>query len=254
MFAVFKKDLREWLSAAGLGGARRRGKGGGLRYAGLFSLLIGGVFLPLSFAQDGGPGAGYAALGFAAFFAAFSLNSAIADAFAGERERGTLETLFVSPLSDWALVFGKWSAGMAYALLQAAAMMLLASVVVGLIAPPLPPVWAYLAALLATVLLGGMFAGVEAWIAIGAETMRQALTVVTLPFTVIALAFGFGLPELMRALSPGQKAALVRFLMHVYNALPLAGWIVAGVAFLLVLDLALLFLTARRLSRIRMQA
>src|SRR5207247_1194445 len=49
-----------------------------------------------------------------AFFSAVVITTVIADSFAGERERHTLETLLASRLSDRAILFGKIAASIAY--------------------------------------------------------------------------------------------------------------------------------------------
>jgi ABC-2 type transport system permease protein len=54
-----------------------------------------------------------------AFFAAVVVTAVIADSFAGERERHTLETLLATRLSDRAILFGKIAASIAYGWLMA---------------------------------------------------------------------------------------------------------------------------------------
>src|ERR1700733_10112659 len=54
-----------------------------------------------------------------AFFSAVVVTAVIADSFAGERERHTLETLLATRLSDRAILFGKIAACIAYGWLMA---------------------------------------------------------------------------------------------------------------------------------------
>ncbi|WP_009630294.1 ABC transporter permease [Synechocystis sp. PCC 7509] len=57
----------------------------------------------------------------------------IADAFAGERERHTLETLLASPLSETAILFGKVGAAVGYAWLLALIMLLAGLITVNIV-------------------------------------------------------------------------------------------------------------------------
>ncbi len=57
----------------------------------------------------------------------------IADAFAGERERHTLETLLASPLSEQAILLGKVAAAVGYAWLLALIMLLVALITVNVV-------------------------------------------------------------------------------------------------------------------------
>jgi ABC-type Na+ efflux pump permease subunit len=243
MFPLYRKDLREWLQAAGLGQNRERLG----RYSVLIGLLVVGVLFPLT---QPAPVAGGVMVAAAAFFASLSLNAAIADAFAGEKERGTLSALLISPLSDLEIVGAKLLAGLSYALLQTAAMLLVGSAVLLLTGKAAPPAWAYALSLAATLLLGGFFASLEAWVAIGAESMRQALSLVSLPFTLVTLALAFGIPALLRQLSPAQRAALLAWI----SRLSPGDWAAALAAALLLADLLILLAAVRRLSRLRLES
>lgn len=73
--------------------------------------------------------------------------SIAADAFAGERERRTLETLLATPLADGTIVAGKAAAALIAALTTAVITLLLAIVTVNVKAPaggvfvPVPAIW-----------------------------------------------------------------------------------------------------------------
>lgn len=111
-WTVMVKEWREYLAGTGSGGGSGRGRGviGVLLIVGIASILwplqmgralftsaapvvVDGMFLPLMI-----------------------LISIIADSFAGERERHTLETLLASRLSDRAILFGKLGAAIVYGL------------------------------------------------------------------------------------------------------------------------------------------
>lgn len=100
------KELRELLMAEGRPAAQ-------MAIAGLLDLGVGiavPLFVGLGFGLNGWP-AVLATLGGVAAFCAFmgflGPMPLIGDAFAGERERHTLETLLAGPLADGAIVRGK---------------------------------------------------------------------------------------------------------------------------------------------------
>ena len=66
------------------------------------------------------------------FVASFWTTNLIADSFAGERERRTLETLLASRLSNRAILLGKYAAALAYVGGQILVSLLLGAVVVSL--------------------------------------------------------------------------------------------------------------------------
>jgi ABC-2 type transport system permease protein len=118
-WTVLRKELREiFFQRANACGGRRGGWFSSLVVLGAF-----GVFFPLLIGAGwlGQPGL----LVLWAWVALFTTTSITADAFAGERERHTLETLLASPLSDRAILLGKVAAATLYgwgmALLSAAA-------------------------------------------------------------------------------------------------------------------------------------
>jgi ABC-2 type transport system permease protein len=108
----------------------------------------------------------------------FLVTTVIADAFAGERERHTLETLLASRLPDRAILFGKIGAAIGYAGLMTVVSLLLGLVAVnlanrhgGLLLYSLP----ILLAMCVMGLLGAVFiAAVGVLISLRAATVRQA--------------------------------------------------------------------------------
>jgi hypothetical protein len=89
---------------------RSAGSTGSLRP--LILIAVFGIFFPLRM----GPERFFSAAGLLVptFFSAIVITAVIADSFAGERERHTLETLLASRLSDRSILFGKIAACMAY--------------------------------------------------------------------------------------------------------------------------------------------
>lgn len=120
VLAVASKEWRELLGQRGI-----RGK------AGITLFLVAfGVILPL---QTGRQWITSPAVALAwSWVPMFLVSTMIADAFAGERERHTLETLLVTRLSDNAILFGKMAAAIGYAGGTTIASLLLAEVAVNL--------------------------------------------------------------------------------------------------------------------------
>ena len=89
-----------------------RSAGGSGSFRPLILIAVLGIFMPLRM----GPERFFSATGLLAptFFSAIVITAVIADSFAGERERHTLETLLASRLSDRAILFGKIAACIAY--------------------------------------------------------------------------------------------------------------------------------------------
>jgi ABC-2 type transport system permease protein len=164
--AVAWKEWRELVGQSGFGG-----------WQGILLFLAAfGVVLPLM----NGPawvGSPAVALGWS-WAPMFLVMTVIADAFAGERERHTLETLLASRLSERSMLFGKVAAAVAYAAALSGASLLLGLVTVnvahrgsGLLLYP-PPVLGTMAVL---GLLGAVLvAAVGVLISLRAATVRQA--------------------------------------------------------------------------------
>ncbi|HZS06584.1 MAG TPA: ABC transporter permease [Blastocatellia bacterium] len=174
--------------------------------------------------------------------------SLVADSFAGERERHTLETLLASRLPDRAILFGKMCAVVGYGWGLTLLSVLIGLVTVNLIygrgelllySPPLT------ATIIALSLLGAwLSASAGVLVSLRAATVRQAQQV--LMITIMLLLFGpvYGL----QALPDAWRARL-------------AGWLTAGgpakpvivvMALLTVIDLTLTVLAAARFQRARL--
>ena len=110
MIAIIRKDMREWFSGGATG---RYGQYEFLIYIVLFGLAIP-AFFALG-ASSGKHGDNVIAPFIGASMPIFLAIYTMADAFAGEKERGTLTTLLMTPLRSVDIVCGKWLAGIAYA-------------------------------------------------------------------------------------------------------------------------------------------
>lgn len=102
----------------------------------------------------------------------------VTDAFAGERERHTLETLLASRLSDRAILFGKIGAAVSYAWGIAIASMLIAAVTINAAHPEdglqFYPGGIFAAALAVSGLAALLFSTLGVLVSLHAETARQA--------------------------------------------------------------------------------
>ncbi|MGZ3674289.1 MAG: ABC transporter permease, partial [Ktedonobacterales bacterium] len=109
-WTVMWKEWREYFAGASAGGGSGRGRGviGVLIIVAIVSILVP-LQLGRAFVTSGAP------IIVDGLYLPFTiLLNVVADTFAGERERHTLETLLASRLSDRAVLFGKVGAAVAY--------------------------------------------------------------------------------------------------------------------------------------------
>jgi len=235
-FAVAWKEWRELMGQGGL-----RGKLG----MALF-IVVFGIVLPL----QSGPRwvmSPAAALAWA-WAPMFLVTTVVADAFAGERERHTLETLLASRLADGAILAGKMGAAIGYAAAVTLACLVLGVVTVTvafgrgslLVYTPRAA-----AAMLVLGLLGALFvAALGVLASLRAATVRQAqqalsgavVIVLVAPLVVVRMLPREWMAPLLA--SPPRMAALG----------------LLGVAALAVLDIGLVALAAFRFRRARLIA
>ena len=154
-------------------------------------LIVGvfGIFLPL---QNGrGWVQSPVVLIYWTWVPLFLVTTIIADSFAGERERHTLETLLASRLPDQAILLGKVAAAVSYACAITWISLLTGLVVVNvaygagqiLLFPPI----VLIAGLVLTVLGGGLSASAGVLVSLRAQTARQAAQ--TMSLFILALIF-----------------------------------------------------------------
>jgi ABC-2 type transport system permease protein len=178
----------------------------------------------------------------------FLVTTVIADAFAGERERHTLETLLASRLPDRAILFGKIGAAIGYAGLMTVVSLLLGLVAVnlvnrhgGLLLYPLP----ILMAMCVMGLLGAVFvASVGVLISLRAATVRQAqqtLGGVIMALLLLSMAA-------VRLAPPAWKHSLSA---HAMNPALLGMTVIATLA---ALDAGVVSLAMARFRRVRLIA
>jgi ABC-2 type transport system permease protein len=172
----------------------------------------------------------------------------IADSFAGERERHTLETLLASPLSDRAILFGKIAAAVVYGWGISMLTLLVSLVTVNLkygqgrlllFSAP-----AGAGVVLASFLMGLLMASIGVLVSLRASTVRQAQQTLSVGFLVVMFGGIFGL----RAL-PFDLPAWLSRTAATTGAMAL---ILAGAGIFLLVDLAVLGAAMARFRRSRL--
>jgi len=230
---------KEWKEILLQGG--RRGQWNLLITIGVF-----GMFMPWQF------GAAWVtspmSLIYWAWVPLFMVTVVIADAFAGERERHTLETLLASRLSDRAILFGKVAAGVSYGWGLAMVSMLLGLVTVNVLHgrghlvlySPGVGVGIVVLSLLSAILAAS--AGVL--ISLRASTVRQAQQ--TLSLAIMALLF---VPIFGAQALPSQMRDHLATTLATAGASKIALLVMAA---LLILDMALMSAAIARFQRARL--
>ena len=232
---------KEWRELLQLGGSVRGGRFSLVILVGVF-----GVFLPLQAGADWVKSP--ATVFYWGWVPLMLVGSAVADSFAGERERHTLETLLASRLPDAAILLGKIAAAVSYGWGLVLVMLVLSLVTVNVSArtgPWLLFPWRFAVGAPLLALLGaGLAATAGVLVSLRAPTVRQAAQ--TLNVGVLLLVF---IPALgMQALPDAWKAQAVAWAMSV----GVDGLLWLSAALLALLDLALLAACFSRFRRSRL--
>jgi ABC-2 type transport system permease protein len=225
---------------------QRSAGGGGARQPLIVALIVG-VLMPLRMGPQHyfGPGTPLLLM----VMSAAAISAVVAEAFAGERERHTLETLLASRLSDQAILLGKFGACVGYGWLISIACGLLGIVTVNVAN------WhgqilmfhdaaSWLGLILGPPLLGAAVASAGVFVSLHAATVRQAQQTlgVGLMVLIFGIVFGYG------ALSEAWKARLMQIVL---------GWsltelILLGAGVVLAIDLALVLAAMARFQRAKL--
>lgn len=237
IWTITKKELKELLTQRG------RFRGGGLGM--LFFLGVFGIIMPLQ--------AGKAwvespiVLAYWAWVPFLLVTSVIADAFAGERERHTLETLLASRLSDQAILLGKITTGILYGWGLTLFCMLLSLVTINIIHGRngllLYPPGIAAGAIGLSFLLSFFAATLGTLVSLRANSVRQAQQTMSVAIFLVLIPLFLlpVLPQSMRAALAGlaQVADSTAILLSIIGVVGLA-------------DLALLGLSVVRFKRSRL--
>jgi len=178
----------------------------------------------------------------------FLVTGMIADSFAGERERHTLETLLASRLSDRAILFGKMLAGIAYSLGLTVVLLLMGLITVnlsdwtGTIA--MYPPWTIVGFLIFGTLGAALVAGIGVLVSLRASTVRQAAQSLSIGILLLVWVPILAIQFLPASLSRGALDRLMS--LDVRLAVPL--FLVA----LALIDLVVLAAALARFQRDRL--
>ena len=166
------------------------------------------------------------------------------DAFAGERDRSTLETLLASPISPGQLMAGKLGFCAGFALLAAWFSMGVFSLASAVAGRPLPGPEPYLAAALLGVIMSVLSGLVGMSVSLGARSARSSQQW----YSLVLVAVAIGLPLLARAAMPYLPAGLKQAVVSAFDG----GWISMGsVSLLVILLLAVALIALRLMARMR---
>ncbi len=236
---VMVKEMRELVDSL-TGGSRAQ-----LIAMGVIGIFFG-VVTPL---RRGAAWFGDATAVFAyAFIGMVLLMQPIADVFAGERERHTLETLLSTRLDDSSILIGKLLGVLAPAWLATAFIYLVAIVATNVEFGHgqllLPPLWSAGATLATIMLVPGLMAAIGINTSMRAPTVRKAAQLLSL--FVMALVF---LPVIASRVVP--RAWLTWLLGVIEGHTPAQVGLAIG-AGLLVLDVAIIALAMARFRRGRL--
>jgi ABC-2 type transport system permease protein len=217
---------------------------GGSGFRPLILVAVLGVFVPLRM----GPERFFSVSGLLAptLFAAVVVTAVIADSFAGERERHTLETLLATRLSDRSILFGKIAASVAYGCLISISCVLAGAITVN------ASNWhgqvlvfhdaaSWLILLLGPPLLSGAIGTAGVLVSLHATTVRGAQQTLGVGLMVVIFGTIFGGNRL-----PIEWKA---WLAQAIATWPQANLVLAGAGLLLAVDLMFLFAAVVRFQR-----
>jgi ABC-2 type transport system permease protein len=235
---VMRKEVKELLA---MGANLKGGRVGMVIMVGVF-----GVFLPLQMGREWVRSP--LTLAYWTWVPLMLVTGLIADSFAGERERHTLETLLASRLPDRAILFGKVAAAVAYGWGFMLVMLTISLVTVNVAhghGRLLLYSWSFaLGAFLCGLLTAGLAASAGVLVSLRAATVRQATQNLSIGIMLCIFVPAFGIP----ALPKSWRASLLQVAM----TLSVPQWIaVLGVA-LVAIDAALLLAAMARFKRARL--
>ncbi len=172
------------------------------------------------------------------------VNSVVADSFAGERERHTLETLLASRLSDRAILIGKICSAIAYGW-----GITLLGIIIALITINAAnwngvlfffPSLIGMAVFCLSFLVAWLAAGLGVMVSLRASSVRQAQQTLSVAFLVLFV------PLLLLPLLPSELQATVQ---NAFRDIDLSIVVTSAGLFLLIVDLVLISLAFRSFKR-----
>lgn len=184
----------------------------------------------------------------------FLVSALVADSFAGERERHTLETLLTTALSDKAILFGKIAAAVAYGYGMLISVMAISLVSVNIAYSSVEgrvllfPLKTTIGVLVIGLLVTLLIAAIGVMISLKAKTVRQAGQTLSLGLLAIIWVPGLFIGYFARMLSWDQQMELWEWFSTLDGDL-----IALGVtALLFAADVLFIVLAMRRFKRSRL--
>ena len=236
ILTVIWKEWREWFFTDG---NRRSGV-----WNALIMLAISGILFPM---QAGREWFKSWMTVYSACFPLITVLNLTADAFAGERERHTLETLLASRLPDRAILFGKILAAVGYGWGLTLVGIPVAFFFVNLFAGSGPwvfyPLEIGLSVVTLSLLAGTLIASTGVLFSLNAPTVRQAGQRLIIPFIVV-----FALPGLLPVILPRLSETWTQNLMQIE---PVQVVLALGMIFLIA-NVVLLTIALARFRRARL--
>jgi ABC-2 type transport system permease protein len=244
ILTVARKELREIVG----GGSGRKSL---IRE--IFFVFLFGVFFPLS--QSDAWRSGAVPTVFVFMIPLFLAGPYVADTFAGERERKTLETLLATRLPDSSIYLGKILAVCTYAWAVTQLIVLASLLALNLAGGGVAsgdwfvypgPVW--VGALAGSYASALLISGIGTFISLRAETVRAAHQAMMLPLFVLIFGGSFGIGALWRALPVETQVSVAGWASGVSGMEAIVGIVTT----LLLVDLFLLRLGVRRFRRAKL--
>ncbi len=234
ILTVAWKELREILA---FGDSRGRSK-----FSMLLIVVIFGVFMPLQNGREWVTSpVSVMVWGWMPYMWVYSV---VADSFAGERERHTLEALLSTRLSDKAILFGKLLTAVAYGFILTWVILLVSLVTInvvfggqGLLFFPFDMT---IGALLFSILISGLSASIGVLVSLRAGSVRQAQQWMSAGMLVLFLPLMF-----IQFVPKGWMASIISVLKNV-DLFTAAIWVVIA---LVVIELVLIAITMRMFQR-----
>ncbi|HWQ46741.1 MAG TPA: ABC transporter permease subunit [Longilinea sp.] len=178
----------------------------------------------------------------------FLCMSVVADAFAGERERHTLETLLASRLSDRAILFGKLAASVLYGWGLSTGGLLLGAVTINIAFPDggiaFYDLGLFFSALAASLLASVLISALGVLISLKAESVRQAYQRLSLGFMAI-----WFIPMLFLQFAP---ASITQPIMNALNHMDLGAILPWAAGVVIAIDAALVVACMMMFQRSRL--
>lgn len=227
--ALLRKELAEWF----VGGST--GRYGSWELPIL--ILLTGVVMPIFFSTTKHAADPETMIAFCLAVPLLLEVYAVADAYSGERERGTLEWLFAAPILSSQIVIGKWLAAVVYAMFLGCSSLAVATVVRIVIHGGTASLETYVASLLIATFGAAAMGGIATVVAISASSVRNAVSMFNIGFVLIVMLLSQA-PTVVAML---EKFALLRVVTRTVAQFPPV--ISVGIATLSIAALCLLIAT-----------